>query len=244
VTAAPRERPFLTAAWRHLALVNFEVDDAVLRPLVPRGVTLDLHDGRALASVVGFRFLDTRVLGVAVPWHRDFDEVNLRFYVRRELPNGEVRRGVTFVRELVPRAAIAFVARLAYDEPYRALPMRSAAPAPPGRLVYEWRAGGRWQHVAATAVGEGRPASPGSEAAFVTERAWGYTTQRDGGTIEYAVTHPSWHVWNADAPSLDADVRELYGAAFVDALTQAPVSAYVADGSEVTVSRPRRLAAL
>jgi hypothetical protein len=242
VTAESRERPFLTAAWRRLVLVNFEVDAAVLRPLVPRGAALDLHDGRALASVVGFRFLDTRVLGAAVPWHRDFDEVNLRFYVRRELPNGEVRRGVTFVRELVPRTAIALVARLAYNEPYRAVPMRSTAPAPPGRLVYEWRTGDRWQHVAATAIGEGRPAAAGSEAAFVTERAWGYTTQRDGGTIEYAVTHPAWRVWSADSPSLDADVRELYGVAFVDALSAKPVSAYVADGSEVAVSRPRRFA--
>src|SRR5437868_14289425 len=133
-------RPFLRAAWRHLVLVSYEIDPAVLRPLVPRGVALDIHHGRALVSVVGFRFLDTCVLGVPVPAHRDFDEVNLRFYVRRALPNGEIRQGVTFVRELVPRAAVAIVARLAYNEPYLALPLRSTVPPPnesPRRLVYE-----------------------------------------------------------------------------------------------------------
>src|SRR5919199_3954177 len=97
--AARERRPFLTAEWRYLVMLNYDVPPAVLAPLVPAGTTLDLWRGRALVSVVGFRFLATRVLGVPVPFHRDFDEVNLRFYVRRELPGGEVRRGVTFVRE-------------------------------------------------------------------------------------------------------------------------------------------------
>src|SRR5947207_15642078 len=124
---AKHETPFLTAQWRHLVMLNYEVDADVLTPLVPAGTTLDLWQGRALVSVVGFRFLGTRVLGVSVPWHRDFDEVNLRLYVRRELEGGEVRRGVVFVREVVARRAITWLARVAYNEPYRTLPMRSAA---------------------------------------------------------------------------------------------------------------------
>ena len=153
-------RAFLSAEWRHLVMLNYEVPPAVLRPLVPAGTALDLWEGRALVSVVGFRFLRTRVLGVPVPFHRDFDEVNLRFYVRHVAPSGEARRGVTFVRELVPRAAIALVARLAYNEPYRAVPMRSDAPngptEAPGRVSYGWRTAAGWQAVAATAAG--RPA--------------------------------------------------------------------------------------
>ncbi len=238
-------RAFLTAVWRYLVMLNYDVDPLILSPLVPAGTELDLYNRRALVSVVGFRFLDTRVFGMAVPLHRNFDEVNLRFYVRRELGGGEARRGVTFVGELVPRRAIALVARLAYNEPYRALPMRSRVPetpvATPGRLSYEWRLGGRWQGLAATADGAAAPAAPGSEAAFITEHHWGYTRQRDGTTLEYEVAHPPWRVWPASAPELRADVARLYGPAFAAALSEPPASALVADGSPVSVHPPARL---
>lgn len=238
-------RPFLTAQWRYLVMLNYEVAPVVLQPLIPAGTVLDLWEGRALVSVVGFRFLDTRVLGVPTPFHRSFDEVNLRFYVRRQMPNGELRRGVAFVRELVPRAAIAFLARLAYNEPYRAVPMRSTAPAlsteTPGRLTYEWRTAADWQHVAATAIGPPDVPAPESEAAFITEHYWGYTRQRDGGTVEYQVTHPSWRVWAAGSPELVADIARLYGPEFERSLSAPPSSAFVAEGSPVVVSRPRRL---
>jgi uncharacterized protein YqjF (DUF2071 family) len=227
-------------------MLNYEVSPTLLAPRVPAGVTLDLWQGRALVSVVGFRFLNTRVLGVPVPRHRDFDEVNLRFYVRHVTGAGEVRRGVTFVRELVPRRAIAFVARLAYNEPYRAVPMRSSAPADvterPGRIGYEWRTAAGWQGLGATAIGMPAALAPGSEAEFVTEHYWGYTRQRDGGTVEYAVTHPSWRVWTTEAPALTADVAGLYGHEFVAPLGGVPRSAFVAEGSPVVVHRPRRLA--
>jgi len=237
-------RPFLTAAWHHLVMLSWEIDPAALAPRVPVGTALDRWDGRTLVSVVGFRFLDARVLGVAVPGHRRFDEVNLRFYVRREAA-GEARRGVVFVRELVPRAAVTWLARRAYGEPYRTVQMRSSAPAgpseAPGRLVYEWRTEAGWQRVAATA--EGAPAAPpaGSHEEFVTRHHWGYTRQPDGATVEYEVEHPPWRVWRGAAPVLEADVAGLYGVEFVSALAGPPLSALVADGSAVTVYRPRRI---
>jgi uncharacterized protein YqjF (DUF2071 family) len=240
-------RAFLTAEWRYLVMLNYEIDPCVLEPLVPAGTTLDRWAGRALVSVVGFRFLHTRVLGVPIPLHRDFDEVNLRFYVRHETPDGEVRRGVTFVRELVPRAAIALVARVAYDEPYRAVRMRSKAPAAPterpGTVEYAWRTSGRWQRVAATATGVATVSAPDDESTFVTEHYWGYTRRRSGATTEYEVAHPRWRVWPARDAVLDADVRGLYGAPFVDSLAGPPRSAFIADGSAVTVYRPRSLGA-
>lgn len=230
-------------------MLNYEVPPAVLTPFVPRGTTLDLWSGRALVSVVGFRFLRTRVLGVPVPFHRDFDEVNLRFYVRRESPDGEIHRGVVFIRELVPRPAIAWVARIAYNEPYRALPMRSEVPdgrtGSPGTIRYAWRrrtpGGRRWEHLEARAVGQPVLAASGSEEQFVTEHYWGYTPQRDGGTLEYEVTHPPWRIWAAEAPELEAEVASLHGRAFADSLAGPPRSAFVAEGSHVTVHRPRRL---
>jgi uncharacterized protein YqjF (DUF2071 family) len=225
---------------------SYDVDADALAPLVPAGTALDLWRGRALVSVVGFRFLDTRVLGVAIPWHRDFDEVNLRFYVRRDVPGSETRHGVVFVGELVSRLAVALLARLAYNEPYRAVTMRSATPRgadeAPGRLAYEWRIGGDGEGLAATAVGAPAAPEPGSQAAFITQHHWGYTRQRDGGTVEYEVVHPPWRVWTAGGPTLTMDVARLYGPAFAPALARAPVSALVADGSPVSVYAPRRLA--
>jgi uncharacterized protein YqjF (DUF2071 family) len=231
-------------------MLNYEVPVSLLEALVPRGTVLDLWEDRALVSVVGFRFLRTRLIGIPIPFHRNFDEVNLRFYVRRELPDGDVRRGVVFIKELVPRRFIAWVARVAYNEPYDALPMRSETPdlatEAPGTLRYAWRrrtsAGRTWESLQARAVGEASLSAAGSEALFITEHYWGYTRQRDGGTVEYEVQHPSWRVWEAEAAELRADVASLYGPRFAEALAAAPRSAFVAEGSPVSVFRPDRLA--
>ena len=130
-------RPFLTANWRYLAMLNFAIDPEILRGLVPVETELDFHEGETFVSVVGFLFLDTRVIGLPIPFHRDFEEVNLRFYVRRNRGD-ECRRGVVFVRELVPRRAIAFVARAFYGEPYLAVPMRHVLEHTEGRLFAEY----------------------------------------------------------------------------------------------------------
>ncbi|MFN8481966.1 MAG: DUF2071 domain-containing protein [Anaerolineae bacterium] len=238
-------RTFLTGEWRYLAMLNYRVDAAVLAPHVPSGVELDTWRGEALVSVVGFRFLNTRLLGVPALFHRHFPEVNLRFYVRREI-GGEVRRGVTFVREIVPRPAIAATARLLYNEPYVALPMQVSAPTgpgqTPGRVVYAWQSGGGWNHMALRPTGEPQPLAEGSEEQFITEHYWGYTRQRDGGTTEYQVAHPRWRVWQAVEAEFCCDVAGLYGPQFVEALSSPPTSAFLADGSEIAVYMPRRVA--
>lgn len=241
----PTRRAFLTAEWRYLVMLNFDVDPSVLHALVPKGTVLDLWNGRAIASIVGFRFLRTRVLGVPIPFHRNFAEVNLRFYVHHTTRDCEVRRGVVFVRELVPRLAIALTARLAYNEPYRAVRMRSTVPSShtdsPARVSYRWRMGSRWQEVAATSTGTPALPADSSEEAFILEHFWGYTRQRDGSTVEYEVAHPRWRVWAAIDPALSADVPRLYGSSFARPLAAPPVSAFVAEGSAVTVFRPRRI---
>jgi uncharacterized protein YqjF (DUF2071 family) len=236
----PHERRlFLTAEWRHLAMLNFVVDPAVLEPHVPAGTRLDFWEGKAFVSVVGFRFLRTSVLRVPVPFHRDFDEVNLRFYVRREELDGEIRRGVVFLRELVPRRAIATIARWLYNEPYVATSMRSAIAngSERPRVRYSWRLAGEWHGLDAAAVDEPSVPAAGSEAQFITEHYWGYTRQRDGSTLEYLVAHPSWKVSPARGTlEPDADARRL-----VPELDKRPYSALIADGSPVTVFRPRTL---
>ena len=235
-------KPFLRADWRALAMLNYDVDPAALAPFVPAGTELDGHGGRVFASVVGFRFLATRVLGLAVPFHRDFEEVNLRFYVRRHAADG-ARRGVVFVKEIVPRRAIAWTARRTYGERYVALPMRHDValpdPARPGRghASYAWRQGDLWQRLRVDVEGTASLPLAGSEEEFTTEHYWGYARQRDGSTLEYRVEHPRWPVWRGSAGELDCDAAALYGPSLAAALARPPTACFVAVGSAVTVRR-------
>jgi uncharacterized protein YqjF (DUF2071 family) len=243
----PCEKPpvFLTAEWRSLVMINYAIEPAVLAPHVPRGVELDPWEGEALVSMVGFRFLKTRVLGLPIPFHQNFDEVNLRFYVRRRSEEGW-RRGVVFVREIVPRLAIAAVARVAYNEPYLSLPMRHLVPSEPktgARLEFGWRFHRRWHHLGAALAGEPEDIREGSAEEFIFEHYHGYTRQRDGGTVEYQVEHPRWRVWQTSEAFLDADIAALYGAPFAASLGGKPRSAFVAEGSPVVVRRGVRVAA-
>ncbi len=234
----PAAAPFLTARWIHLAMLNYEIDPSILEPLVPRGTELDAWSGRCFASMVGFRFLGTRLRGVTVPFHRDFEEVNLRFYVRRCVA-GETRRGVVFVKEIVPRRAIAWVANLLYGEKYVALPMgHDDALDRGGRgLTYAWTFRGRRCRLGLAVEGDPYPPAEDSEEAFVTEHYWGYTRRRDGSTLEYRVEHPRWSVWKAVDPVLACDVPGLYGPRFEPFLSREPASCFVATGSEVVVRR-------
>jgi uncharacterized protein YqjF (DUF2071 family) len=237
-------RPFLTANWRHLAMLNYRVDPAVLAFLVPRLTELDSHDGVTYISLVGFLFSDTRVLGLRIPFHVSFEELNLRFYVRRTLGE-EVRRGVVFIKEIVPRPAIALVARLVYNEPYVARRMGhyvAHSATRPQYVSYSWaQRDGRWGHLAITTTGKAEAVAPGSAEEFITEHYWGYTRQRDGGTVEYRVDHPSWRVWQGERATVTGDVHDLYGSTFAEILARAPDSAFLADGSAVTVYRPIRI---
>jgi uncharacterized protein YqjF (DUF2071 family) len=234
------QKPFLTAHWRYLAMLNFLVDPKILQPLLPTGTELDFHGGQTFVSVVGFLFLDTRVVGLPIPLHRHFEEVNLRFYVRRKSAQ-EWRRGVVFVRELVPRRAIALIARTFYGEPYLALPMRHVVEHKEGRLFaeYQWRRGRRWQTLAMTATGEPQNAAEGSHEEFITEHYWGYTARGDECS-EYRVEHPRWRLWTAETTKFDADVATLYGPQFVEPLAVQAASAFVAEGSQIQVHRRNR----
>ncbi|MEO6710715.1 MAG: DUF2071 domain-containing protein [Planctomycetota bacterium] len=234
--------PLLTAAWRELAMLNFEVEPGLLAQRVPAGTELDAWQGSTLLSVVGFLFEDTRLLGVPIPWHRNFEEVNLRFYVRRRAEDG-LRRGVVFIKEIVPRAAIASVARALYNEPYVALPMCHATleQGAVRRVRYSWNFRGRENSMRVEVAGEATAIQDGSAEEFIAEHYWGYTRQRDGSTLEYQVEHPRWRIWRAREAQLDCDVRELYGAEFESALANPPRSAFLADGSAVRVYRGVRL---
>jgi uncharacterized protein len=235
---AEQASKFLTARWIDLAMANYEVDPVILQPLLPAGTEIDLWNGRCFVSVVGFQFLATRVLGIPIPFHRNFEEVNLRFYVKRVM-GSEIRRGVVFVKEIVPRLALAWVANALYNEKYVALPMgheewilnhsRSVS--------YRWRHLNKWAHLKLSVQGESYLPDDNSEEAFITEHYWGYATQRNGATLEYQVEHPRWKVWRSVEHDLTCDVAALYGPAFAPYLSKQPASCFLADGSEILVRR-------
>ncbi len=236
---------FLTAEWRSLAMLNYEVNPRLLRPLVPAGTELDHWRGRTFVSLVGFMFLNTRVFGVPIPFHRNFEEVNLRFYVRRR-EGSELRRGVVFVRELVPRWAIATVACKVYGEKYVSVPMshQIRARADGGSAVeYAWRVADKWNRLRLTAISEPALPAEDSEEQFITKHYWGYAAKPGRNSVEYRVTHPSWKVWRAQEARFEGDMEEFYGRELAAVLKSRPASAFLAEGSEVAVYRGRVLPA-
>lgn len=225
-------------------MLNYEIEPALLAPFVPAGTEVDSWSGKTFVSIVGFLFQRTRILGLPIPFHRSFEEVNLRFYVRHKAREGW-RRGVVFIKEIVPRAAIAFVAQKFYNEPYIALPMAHRIDSASGSVTsvqYSWRFGGRTHFLKLITRGAAQNLCADSEAAFITEHYWGYNRQRDGSTLEYHVEHPRWFIYETADAQLECDVSGLYGGQFCDSLNGQPSSAFLAAGSPVTVFRGSRVA--
>lgn len=233
-------RVFLTAEWKQLLMLNYSVDPALLRPFVPTGTELDSFEGRTYVSLVGFQFNDTRVAGFAIPFHRSFEEVNLRFYVRRL-----EKRGVVFIRELVPKLAIAATARFFYGEKYSCVPMAHRIVVNPEKTgveaEYSWGSGARRCAMRIETAGENYVPADGSLSQFITEHYWGYAAQSDGGCTEYEVRHPRWTVSNARQAIFSGDAAHFYGPAFGKVLMRTPDSAFLAEGSAVTVFRGKRI---
>jgi uncharacterized protein YqjF (DUF2071 family) len=238
-----RRRVFLSTEWRDLLMLNYEIDPALLRPFVPRGTELDSFEGKTYVSLVGLRFARTKLFGfISIPFHADFDEVNLRIYVRRR-EGSEVRRGVMFVREIVSLPAVTFIARLAFAENYMTLPLRHSInlTALGGSIEYSWKS--RQQRFRIHAQTDGNPsrAADGSLEQFISEHYWGYARRRDASSLEYRVQHEPWRIWRATNAKFDGDGAALYGSDFSSILSQPPRSAFIADGSAALVYAARRI---
>lgn len=227
---------FLTAAWRKLAIINYEIDPQILAPYVPTGTELDSWQGKHYVSLIGFRFLDTKVLGVKIPWHVNFEEVNLRFYVRRKAPEGW-RRGVVFIKEIVPKPAITWVANTLYQEHYETRPMRSSweVGEEQQRIVYEWRRDKMWNKIDLLASSQGQALVAGSAEEFITEHYWGYAAPGAHKTNEYEVTHPRWEVYEVLEHNIVVDFVANYGQDFAFLQNAKAASAMLAEGSAITV---------
>ena len=231
-------KKFLTATWEDLIMANYEVEPTLLKERIPLGTELDLHEGKCFVSLVGFMFLDTRVKEFLIPFHINFEEVNLRFYVHREAGD-EVRRGVVFVKEIVPRGAIARIARVMYGEPYER--WNTSNFRDDEHVRYSWEKRGL-SNTLSVARGEslGVP-DANSHGQFIIEHYWGYTKRGDKRTDEYKVEHPKWELFTAERPHIDVDFAKTYGAEFEFLTNANPYSVLLAKGSEIAVYKGAKM---
>lgn len=235
-------KPFLTAEWQNLLMANYSIDPAALKPLLPCRTELDTFNGTHFVSLVGFLFANTKVLGFPVPFHRTFEEVNLRFYVRYK-EAGEWKRGVVFVKEIVPRYAISFVANNLYGENYATHRMKHEwkTNVEGFNVSYSWQVAGEWNYLKAIAEKTASPLVAGSEDEFITEHYWGYTFVDQNCAGVYRVQHPRWGVHKVKSFDVKCNAAAVYGAQFVEALSQQPTSVFLAAGSAVQVMKGTRI---
>jgi uncharacterized protein YqjF (DUF2071 family) len=234
-------KPFLTAEWKNLVMFNYAAEAAVLTRYLPAGTELDIWNNTCYISLVGFMFLHTKVKGIKVPFYSNFEEVNLRFYVRFR-DDGVWKRGVVFVKEIVPKRLISSIANNVYGEHYYCYPMRNSIAEIEDVIdvKYNWLFKGEWNFIQARAVGNAMPLIENSEEEFITEHFWGYTKLKNNVTSEYQVQHPRWDVYKVFSYSLFCNTKQLYGNDFHEYLTQQPLSVFMAKGSGVKVY-PRKL---
>lgn len=230
-------RAFLRARWCNLILANYAVSEELLRSLLPPGCELDVRDGKHWASLVGFQFLGTRVLGIGWPGFRNFPEWNLRFYVRHQ-----GQRGVCFIREFVPSWMIATTARLLYNEPYHSARMSMAVKDTPESVTatYTVQWGGKRHSLQAVGAKPSFQPGPDSAEQWFKEHFWGFGTSRGRNLIQYEVNHPKWEIYPVRKFGIEVDWSSLYGPEWSEMQGREPDSVVFAVGSNVSVS-PRNL---
>lgn len=227
---------FLTAEWRKLAIANYSVDPDILLPYLPYKTELDYWKDTCYVSLVGFRFINTKLKGLKIPFHRNFEEVNLRFYVRYNHDN-KWKRGVCFIKEIVPKPALTFVANSIYRENYITFPTKHELILDETHMQvsYSWKHANDWDTICLKT--ELRPCEilEDSEEEFITEHYWGYTQLDKSLTSEYEVQHPRWQTYPVLEHQIKVRFGELYGAEFGFLKDALPASVMLAEGSAIAV---------
>ena len=236
------KKSFLTAEWRKLLIFNYTIDPEILKKYIPKGTELDLFEGKCYVSLIGFLFLNTRLLGFKIPYHSNFEEVNLRFYVKY-LENNEWKRGAVFIKELVPKAALSFVANTVYNEHYETVKMDHSWKIDEQQLNihYSFKFSDKMHSLQAIAENRLIEIPIGSEAEFITEHYWGYTKYSEKKTFEYGVTHPRWEMYPIISSEVKLDFENVYGDDFSILNQLEPVSVFLAEGSNITVEKKRTI---
>lgn len=227
---------FLQAQWRKLILANYEIDKNILLPYLPFKTEIETRGNICFVSLVAFMFLNTKVKGVSFPFHSNFEEVNLRFYVKYKEKNNW-KRGVVFIKEIVPKSIITFVANNFYKENYITLPMKHTWEVMTEYQVakYSWKNNKQWNTIQIKSKNQLLDIKKGSIEEYITDQSWGYTTISENQTSEYEVDHPPWQVYETLETKIDVNFQELYGDSFATLSETTPKSVFLAEGSEITV---------
>lgn len=243
-SSIPLPKTFLSATWQYLAMINYEVDPAILQKHLPPYTEVDYFEGKALVSIVGFLFNNTKVFGIKWPFHTNFEEVNLRYYVKH-LNGNNWKRGVGFVSEIVPKPVIAFMANTLYNEHYSTARMHHNIIKVDGtiKVEYGWKTPFQpWNLISVEAENTLENIAVGSAEEFIFEHYFGYNQLNKNTTIEYGVEHPRWQVYPVKNYELNCDVAKLYGHEFVPFIQNVkPHSVFLAKGSDVIVRKPKYL---
>ncbi len=231
---------FLAARWENLIMANYEVDPDLLIPYIPNGVELDFYNSKAYVSLVGFVFKKTSVFHIPIPYLGTFEEINLRFYVKR-LDKGVLKRGVVFINETVPNGLVAWLANKLYKEHYTTIPTRSLIEIldDAKNVEYRWKINGEWNHLKVNSINENMKMLPASFEEFIFEHYYGYTKLDGGLAQEYCVNHPRWQTNKVTAYSIDCDFNAMYGGRFSILNYAMPDSVFLAEGSPVTIKWKR-----
>lgn len=232
---------FLSARWENIIMANYAVDSELLMPYLPKGVELDFHEGKTYVSLVGFLFKDTKLFSIPIPILGTFEEINLRFYVKRT-EGSTVKRGVVFINETVPYQAVAWMANKLYKEHYTVVPTKSRFKITSSikHIVYQWQVAKIWNTISVVAKTEKLPMKPGSIEEFIFEHYYGYTKISNHKTEEYRINHPSWLVNEIQEYDIDCDFNAMYGTDFSHLSNLQPDSIMIAEGSAVSVKWKRK----
>jgi len=228
-------QPSINAKWKKLLLVNYPVNKELLEPYLPHHTEFALWNNSCYVSLVGFLFLDVKLGGIPIPMHTNFVEINLRFYVRRRT-NDEWRYGVVFLKEIVGLPLVTYVANNFFKEHYDTMPVGYdiARKSDELKVEYRWKKK-EWNSIRILSEPEKIPMEEKSREDFFTTQHWGYTKLRSGSTREYSVIHPKWDIYKTKEYSINVDYGRVFGDQFNFLSNQKPDSAFLAEGSEITL---------
>ncbi len=231
---------FLSARWENLIMANYEVAPELLLPYLPKGVELDFYHNKTFVSLVGFMFKKTSLFHIPIPFLGTFEEINLRFYVKR-IVGDSINRGVVFINETVPYKPVAWLANKLYKEHYIAIPTKNTIEITnlSKKIAYQWKINGEWNHITVNAVKKNEQMITGSVEEFIFEHYYGYTKINEQISQEYKVNHPRWQVNKVTDYSIQCDFKAMYGNDFSFLNNQQPDSVILAEGSSVTVNWKR-----
>ena len=232
-----KSKTFLTARWENLAIITYKIHPASLSIYIPPGLAADTINGDAFVSIVAFDFNDIKIKSLRIPFHVNFPEINLRFYVK-----DENRNGVVFISEFVDKYFVPFVANSVYNENYKRIRMKKVMKILDGddviHLNYNMNMKGREFNLNMKAKQESFIPGENTIEHFIKEHEWGFGKSRRGKLLSYKVVHPVWEVCPVTHFSHNFDFGLIYGNKWEMLNDEKPFNVMFAKGSEVKVFSP------